>query len=152
MSENTSTPRASCCCWDDRTFAFLILRLFLALRWLAAGFGKFQGDSGFSLTHWNTSGAGMVENFATNTFLPKFLLVPYVYPLPYIEALLGIGLLLGVKTRIVLILSGLMYVSLAFGQMLIAGHQTVANIAIHLALLIAALLLCQHNKLALVKD
>jgi hypothetical protein len=35
----------------------------------------------------------------------------------------------------------LLYISLAFGQMLIGGQTTVADIAIHLGLVVAALLL-----------
>ena len=38
-------------------------------------------------------------------------------------------------------MAGALFLSLAFGQMLIGGHTTVADIAIHLGLTVMALLL-----------
>jgi len=45
-----------------------------------------------------------------------------------------------------LILAGLLYLSLALGQMLIGGHSTVADIAIHLVLVVLALRLLETEK------
>ena len=41
---------------------------------------------------------------------------------------------------------GLLFLSLAFGQMLIGGHTTVADIAIHLGLTVGALMLVEEEK------
>ena len=45
-----------------------------------------------------------------------------------------------------LVLAGILYVSVAFGQRLIGGHKTVADIGIHLGLVVAALLLAGDGK------
>ena len=133
---------------------FMIIRLFLGLRWLIAGMGKFSGTDGslaFS-NFYDQKAVGMMAQFSEKTFLPKFLLWPYIYSLPHVEVALGIGLLLGLWTRWMLILTGLLYVSLAFGQMLVAGHSTVHAIAAHLILVVIALHLVQHNRWALIAD
>jgi thiosulfate dehydrogenase [quinone] large subunit len=61
------------------------------------------------------------------TYLPRFLLIPYAFTLPYIEFLLGVVLILGVLTRLSLTVTALLLISLAFGQMILRNHATVAN-------------------------
>lgn len=133
---------------------FMIVRLFLGLRWLIAGMSKFSGpDGSLAFSHfYDEKAVGMMAQFTEKTFLPKILLWPYIYSLPHIELALGVGLLLGLWTRWVLILTGLLYVSLAFGQMLVAGHGTVHAIAAHLILVVIALHLLKYNRWALIPD
>ena len=45
------------------------------------------------------------------------------------------------KNRWPLVLAGILYVALAFGQMLVGAHSVVADIAIHLGLVVVALVL-----------
>lgn len=134
--------------WTTETWIFMLLRLFLALRWLCAGYTKFVGADG-SVACSNFHGAktnGLLLTFTEKTPLPKILLYPYIQTLPYVELLLGLSLLLGLWSRWCLILSGLFYVSLAFGQMLIGGHDTVHAIAVHLILVVIALHFSTHGR------
>ncbi|HNV23234.1 MAG TPA: hypothetical protein PKM22_16380, partial [Candidatus Hydrogenedentes bacterium] len=59
--------------------------------------------------------------------LPRILVLPYAYALPYVELLLGLVLILGIFTRISLTIAGLTLISLAFGKMVQQDHVTVAN-------------------------
>ena len=65
---------------------------------------------------------------------------------------LGIGLLLGLKTRLTLVLTGLTYVGLSFGLMAVQEGEGVAWLAIHVGLIAGALLLVRHNRYVLWAD
>ena len=59
---------------------------------------------------------------------------------------IGAAILVAGRNRIPLVTAGVLFLSLAFGQMLIGGHTTVADIAIHLALTVVALILVEEDK------
>ena len=142
----TNTRSSSPLYWSAESWAIITLRLFLSLRFIVAGIGKFKGEEGFAVSNYYN---GTVP-WLMNTFdgvLPIFIIAPYAYMIAYIEVVLGIALLLGVKTKYALALTGLTYVSLAFGQMLLGGHDKVTNIGIHLIITAAALYFVRHNKL-----
>ena len=142
----TNTRSSSPLYWSAESWAIITLRLFLSLRFIVAGIGKFKGEEGFAFSNYYH---GTVP-WLMNTFdgvLPRFLVAPYAYMIAYIEVVLGIALLLGVKTKYALALTALTYVSLAFGQMLLSEHGTVTNIGIHLIITAAALYFVRHNKL-----
>ena len=65
--------------------------------------------------------------------------------------LLGLALLLGLASRIALFGMGLLYTSLTFGLILIKQSDGVAWLAIHVLMVVAALLLAKHNRLTLLK-
>jgi len=135
-------PRPFWIRWKSRDWAFLLLQIFLGLRFLAAGLGKFNGPSGLSFQHFYSQVMpALSQPFLEKTMLPAWMVQLFLGSLPYGEILLGAGILVAGKNRGPLILAGLLYISLAFGQMLIGGHTTVADIAIHLGLVVAALLL-----------
>lgn len=141
-------------CWSVETWAFLILRLFLGLRLLTAGLGKFLGpERVFSFANVHTKFvSNVLPIFKSQTWLPEFLVEPYLNVLPYCEVAFGAMLLLGICTKPTLALMGFLYVSLAFGQMLLpAGGSTVVDIGIHIILVIAALMLAKHNKFEICK-
>jgi len=142
----TNTRSSSPLYWSAESWAIITLRLFLSLRFIVAGLGKFNGEEGFSFSNYYN---GTVP-WLMNTFdgvLPSFLLAPYAYSIAYIEVLLGLALFLGVKTKYALALTSLTYVSLAFGQMLIGGNDKITGIALHLIMTSAALYFVRHNKL-----
>jgi thiosulfate dehydrogenase [quinone] large subunit len=119
-----------------------LLQIFLGLRFLAAGLGKFNGPNGLSFQHFYSQVMpALSQPFLEKTILPAWTVQLFLGSLPYGEILLGAGILVAGKNRGPLILAGLLYISLAFGQMLIGGQTTVADIAIHLGLVVAALLL-----------
>jgi len=135
-------PRPFWIRWKSRDWAFLLLQIFLGLRFLAAGLGKFNGPNGLSFQHFYSQVMpALSQPFLEKTMLPAWMIQLFLGSLPYGEILLGAGILVAGKNRGPLILAGLLYISLAFGQMLIGGHTTVADIAIHLGLVVAALLL-----------
>jgi thiosulfate dehydrogenase [quinone] large subunit len=135
-------PRPFWIRWKSRDWAFLLLQIFLGLRFLAAGLGKFNGPNGLSFQHFYSQVMpALSQPFLEKTMLPVWTVQLFLGSLPYGEILLGAGILVAGKNRGPLILAGLLYISLAFGQMLIGGQTTVADIAIHLGLVVAALLL-----------
>lgn len=136
--------------WSAESWAFISLRLFLSLLMLLAGLGKFknaEGDYSFSAYYGGTV-AWIVSSFE-KTDLPGFLVSLYAYSIGYVEILLGLLLLVGVKTKWVLALIGLTLVSLAYGKMLLGTMESrvvVNQIAIYLLVNAAALYFVRHNK------
>ena len=142
MNPTPIDPRPFWIRWGSRDWAFFLLQIFLGFRFLCAGLGKFHGSQGLSFQHFYTQVMpALSQPFLEKTFLPAWSVQLYLGALPYAEILLGAGILVAGKNRGPLLLAGLLYVSLAFGQMLIGGHTTVADIGIHLGLVVAALLL-----------
>jgi len=101
--------------------ASALLRLSLGVLFFFAGLGKFLREGGAV-----GFGENLVESFS-DTYLPRFLLIPFSYGLPYIEVVLGALLILGIRTREVLAVTGLLLINLAFGQILKHEYGTVAN-------------------------
>jgi len=151
MARKNQQRNASPLYWSAETWAFMAFRLFLSLRFLTAGLGKFKSDDGsYSFAnYYDGVVVWMTGTFAEKTHLPGFLVAPFAYTLAYVEIALGLLLLLGVKTKYVLALFGLVLVALAYGQMLLGGNQTVAHLAAHLLMAGAALFLVRHNRLEL---
>ena len=158
VSEKENIDDEKCCggfcllSWSNETWAFLTLRLFLGLRWLIAGLEKWELDGAYSTENYYTNMNRMAEGIANNSFMPIWMTKYYACSLGYILVALGVTLLLGIKTRIVLILSGLTYVSLSFGLMAVEEKAGIAWLAIHIAMCAWALLMVKHNKLAIWKD
>ncbi|NBR68723.1 MAG: hypothetical protein EBT69_00830 [Verrucomicrobia bacterium] len=133
--------------WGTREWAFLLLQLFLGLRFLVAGVSKFHGPGGFSFSYfYGQILPALSQPFLENSLLPAWSVKLYLGVLPYGEILIGSGILVAGRNRVPLILAGLLYLSLALGQMLIGGHSTVADIAIHLVLVVLALRLLETEK------
>ncbi|NBQ55273.1 MAG: hypothetical protein EBU36_01245 [Verrucomicrobia bacterium] len=144
MSGPAADPRPFWVRWGSREWAFLLLQLFLGLRLLVAGVSKFHGSDGLSFSHfYGQVLPALSQPFLENSLLPAWSLKLYLGVLPYGEILIGSGILVAGRNRVPLILAGLLYLSLAFGQMLIGGQSTVADIAIHLVLVVLALRLLE---------
>lgn len=137
--------------WSAETWAVLALRLFLSLLFITASLGKFSSEGILSFSNYYHSTIPNLIGSFDNTLLPRFLVAPYVYAIAYVEMILGILLLLGVKTKYALALIAATLVSLAFGRMCQGEHQGVASIAIYLLVNAAALYFVRHNKLELVR-
>lgn len=147
MSGPALDPRPFWVRWGTREWAFLLLQLFLGLRFLVAGVSKFHGPEGFRFGYFYSQILpALSQPFMENGLLPGWGVKLYLGALPYAEILIGSGILVAGRNRIPLILAGLLYLSLAFGQMLIGGHSTVADIAIHLGLVILAMRLLEAEE------
>jgi len=134
------------------TWAFLLLRLFLALRALMSGVEKFELGGSYSLENYTTSMTRMATGITGASFLPLWATKAFALPLGYVLLLLGVGLLLGLKTRLMLLLMGLLYIALAFGLMAVQQGDGVAWLGVHLGLVVAALLLVRHERWAVWPD
>jgi hypothetical protein len=76
----------------------------------------------------------------------------FALPLGYILFVLGVALLFGLKTRLTLIVMGLLYTGLAFGLMAVQSGDGVAWLGVYLALIVAALVLVRYNRFAVWPD
>ena len=137
---------------SEYTWAFLLLRLFLGLRTLLEGLEKFESNGRYSFANYHDNMRRMAQGITGASFLPLWATRLFAEPLGYLLIVLGAALLLGVKSRVILILTGLLYVGLSFGLMAVQENEGVAWLAIHVALIVGALLLVRHNRLALWPD
>lgn len=146
---SSSSPSYSSC---EGTYAFLILRLFLGLRALFAGIEKFELGGEYSFANYYTTMNRMATGIEGASFLPLWMTKSFALPLGYILLVLGVTILLGIKTRCSLLLMGLVYVALSFGLMVVQESEGVAWLGVHVALCVAALLLNRHNRFSLTSD
>jgi thiosulfate dehydrogenase [quinone] large subunit len=99
-----------CCRCDARACGIALGRWVIGVVLLFAGIGKFPNISGF---------VSYITSQFEKTWLPKALLVPYAYALPFVEVILGALLLLGIARNAVLFVTGLLFITLTFGQLLL---------------------------------
>ena len=147
MSQASIDPTPFWVRWKARDWALWLLQMFLGLRLFVAGAAKFHGPEGLSFAHfYGKVMPALSQPFLEKTFLPGWSVKLYLGSLPYAEILIGAGILVAGKNRVPLLMAGMLFLSLAFGQMLIGGHTTVADIAIHLGLTVGALLLVEDEE------
>ena len=162
--------------WDF-TFAFLALRFWLGARALFAGIQKYgayrsvaqplidpatgQPDASgvmvnvnvksYALANYAGIPAALKDKFAHDPLLPMFALVAFDRVLGPALILAGIMLLIGLGTRLSLIVQALLFVALTIGLVLIDQPDGVAYLGIHIGLVAGALLLAEHNRFAVLK-
>lgn len=162
--------------WDF-TYAFLVLRLWLGVRALFAGIQKFsayrsvamplmdpatgQPDASgvmvnvniksYALANYAGIPAALRDKFAHEPLFPKFVLVAFDRMLGPALILSGIMLLIGLGTRLSLLVQALIYVALTVGLVLIDQSDGVAYLGIHIGLVAAAFVLVEHNRLVVLK-
>ena len=167
---------SSCCCNCDYSLAFLLLRGWLAVRAILAGVEKYgayksvqkplldmngQPDpSGamldvkmkfYSPANYHGIPATLRAKFENEVLLPGFSLNLFDKLLGPILIISGIMLLIGLGTRVSLMVQGIIYIALSVGLILINQPDGIAYLGIHLGLVAGALLLAKHNKLTLLK-
>ncbi len=96
-------------CWIS-----LILRIAIASIFAVAVYGKFAIGLG-------NYAANMTAMFK-DTFLPGWLLAPYINILPFAEILIAVWLLVGIKLRAGWIFTAFVLLTLGFGMMV--GRQS----------------------------
>lgn len=162
--------------WDF-TYAFLILRLWLAVRSLFIGIEKYssyrsvamplidpstgQPDASgvmvnvniktYALANYAGIPAALRDKFAHEPLFPKFALVAFDKMLGPAFILTGIMLLIGLGTRLSLLAQALLYIALTVGLVLIDQPDGVAYLGIHIGLVAGALLLAEHNRFVVLK-
>jgi len=162
--------------WDF-TFAFWALRLWLGFRALFVGIQKYavyktvamplidpttgQPDASgvmtnvslksYALANYAGIPVALRDKFAHEPLFPKFALTLFDHILGPAFILTGIMLLIGLGTRVSLLVQGLLFVALTVGLVLIDQNDGVAYLGIHIGLVAGAFLLVQHNRFAVLK-
>ena len=136
----------------EYTAAFLLLRLFLGLRTLLAGLEKFESKGTYSVANYIENMGRMAQGITGASFLPLWATRPFAMSLGYVLSILGIALLLGLKTRTALFLTGLIYVGLSFGLMAVQEGEGVAWLGAQILMIVAALLLVRHDRFAIWRE
>jgi thiosulfate dehydrogenase (quinone) large subunit len=141
MSDISKQQADSKIVWDY-SVATLLLRLMLGVLFFFAGLNKFVAG-------YSASVEGIIGAMKENSWLPEFMLIPYTYPLPFIEVILGFVLIIGFRTRLALFVAGLLLISLAFGKILTGEHVTVANNANYVFMAAVAWFFSRHDLFSL---
>ena len=176
MSDSSPTsPSNNNCCGEDASsfFAFLILRAWLGLRALVTGIEKFSGtvtkevslggeDGGFAImseikvkeygfSHYQGVPEPLYEKLAEEPMMPGFALSLYNGLIGFVLIAVGVMILAGIYSRLALLVSGLTWVSLTMGLILLKQDAGIAWLGMHVALTVGALLLVKHNRFEAVK-
>jgi thiosulfate dehydrogenase (quinone) large subunit len=162
--------------WDF-TLAFIVLRLWLGVRALFVGIQKYtayksvatplidpstgQPDASgvmvnvsvksYALANYAGIPVGLRDKFAHDPMFPKFALTLFDRMLGPAFILTGLMLIIGLGTRVSLLVQGLLFIALTVGLVLIDANDGVAYLGIHIGLVAAAFLLVQHNRFAVLK-
>ena len=148
----TETPASSTTIRGEYTAAFLILRLFLGLRTLMAGLEKFELNKSYSTANYSENMTRMATGISNNSTIPLWAAKAFALPLGYILTILGLALLLGIKSRATLFVTGLVYVGLSFGLMAVQEGEGVAWLAVQVLMFSVALDFVRHNRFAVWGD
>lgn len=169
------SSKENCCNGLEYTLAMLLLRLWLAMRSIQTGIEKYAGiketvatpvivDGGtdtnltelsevkaYSTDFYSGVPSALRSQFEGEPLIPSWALGIYDSVLGPALILLGVTLLLGIATRFTLFAMGLVYTSLTFGLILIKQDAGIAWLGTHILLIVAALALAKHNRLAILK-
>lgn len=130
--------KGTCLRFDFRAGGIALARWVLGLMFLCSGIGKLFNLGGFV--------NGYLAPAFEKTFLPGWMISSYGYALPFVETLLGAALILGLCRNAALLLSGLTFISLAFGKMLLQDHSGVFPIMFYVAMTGAVLFHGEHDR------
>ena len=167
----------SCCSPNTLALVYgsLLLRLWLGVRAIQTGLEKYAGSKAseqvvpvggvaneegltaagslkyYTLENYHGVPAALMKKFEAEPLMMKFALPLYDKILGPALIILGLTILLGLAYRSSLFLLGLIYISLTWGLILIKQDDGVSWLGIHMILVVAALALAQHNRLAILK-
>ena len=162
MSDETTFPPANepKFIFPDLTWAMLLLRLWIGLRMLLAGWVKFpafspQGQMTTNLTnYYGTPGdptTGWVyaasQPFIEYGGLPETMGRLYTASLGWLMLLGGAMILAGFTRRFALLFGAFVMLSLSFGLMTLDDSQEIGYIASQFLLFVLAIVLAKHNRL-----
>ena len=125
---------------NSREIGYTLIRITYGVIFLFYGVGKFMaGLSNFV--------GGMNQQFSGK--LPAFMVMPFAYVLPFGELVSGTLILLGLFTRVGLILSGLLLIGLTFGLVMLGQADKVAHNLIYVLANFVLLWFSDLNRLSL---
>lgn len=125
---------------NHRDIGYALMRITYGVIFLFYGVGKFMaGLSNFV--------GGMNQQFSGK--LPAFMVMPFAYVLPFGELISGALILLGLFSRVGLILSGLLLIGLTFGLVMLGQADKVAHNLIYVLANFVLLWFSDLNRLSL---
>src|ERR1017187_2426111 len=180
MNDSTDKKTNGSCesqCQCDYSLAFIVLRLWLAVRAIFTGLEKFgayksvqmplidpatgQPDASgavvdvklkyYALGNYSGIPTGLKGKFANEALLNNFALTAFDHVLGPLLIATGVMLLIGLGTRLSLFVQGLIYVALTVGLILIHQDDGISWLGIHIALVAFALMPAKHNKFTRLK-
>lgn len=170
--------KPSCCAGNTLALVYgsLLARVWLGVRALQTGVEKFaasvQVDGAavkvdgaenaeglttvasskvYALANYHGVPEALMKKFEGEPLMLKFALPLYDKLLGPALLVLGATILLGIAYRSSLFLLGLLYISLTWGLILIKQDDGVSWLGVHMILIVAALALANHNRLAIMK-
>jgi thiosulfate dehydrogenase (quinone) large subunit len=165
----------SCCTTNTLALVYgsLLLRVWLGVRALQTGIEKFSGirvenqsvtpegvETGlettksikfYALENYHGVPESLMGKFQEEPLMPAFGLPIYDKLLGVALLGLGITILLGIAYRSSLFLLGMLYISLTWGLILIKQDDGVSSLGVHMIMIVMALALAQHNRVAILK-
>lgn len=162
--------------WDF-TFAFWALRLWLGVRALFVGLQKYAAYKNVAMplidpTTGQPDASGVMVNVSVKSYawgnyagipvalrdkfvheplFPKFALTLFDRILGPLFILTGIMLIIGLGTRLSLVVQAMLFIALTVGLVLIDANDGVAYLGIHIGLVAAAFLLARYNRFAVLR-
>ncbi len=134
-------------------WACLLLRLWVGMRLFFAGITKWKGKTAegvieFKGEYMKTKMDAIGQNMIDHTPIPGGMINMYTSTLPYLLVAVGALIIVGIFTRLSLIAGGLLFISLAFGLMLLPDDTESIYRGIEIAMVAGALALCRYNILS----
>ena len=131
-------------------WACLLLRLWVGTRLLFAGITKWKKPDGEYSKDWMLTKMGAIKDqmIANNPEMPVPMVNMFTSVLPYALVIVGALIIIGLFTRISLVLGGFVFLSLAFGLMLLPDDTEVIYRGVEILLTAGALALVRYNILA----
>jgi thiosulfate dehydrogenase [quinone] large subunit len=115
------------------------------------GLGAVGSAKMYALDNYHGVPEVLMKKFEGEPLMLKFALPLYDKVLGPALLILGVMILLGFFYRTSLFFLGLLYISLTWGLILIKQDDGVSWLAAHMILIVMALALAQHNRLAILK-
>ena len=156
-------------------FASLLLRLWLGVRAIQTGIEKYAGSKmseqpvevdgavydtdlttvasrkGYALENYHGVPEALKSKFAEEPLMMGWALNIYDKVLGPALIVLGLTILLGLASRVSLLLLGLVYISLTWGLILIKQDAGVAWLGVHMIMIVMALNWSDNNRLCILK-
>jgi len=101
---------------SDGSLAYALMRLTFGVNLFMRGIMRIYMGSG-------VFAQGMLKQFE-NTPMPAAIIQPFALSLPWVESVVGLLIILGLQTRIALVVGSLMMTVLTFGTMVRQDFQT----------------------------
>lgn len=108
-------------------------------------------SKGYALDNYHGVPEALKSKFAEEPLMMGWALNIYDIVLGPALIVLGIAILLGLASRVSLLLLGLVYISLTWGLILIKQDAGVAWLGVHMIMIVMALHLADNNRLSILK-